>query len=508
MKSWLLPVVAGIGFTPIAAAAQDSCSSLAGKVDGDVVVMAATSVAATTPWVLETSSFYKPVAVNAPFCRIEGVIEGTIGFELWMPQSGRWNGRLLGAGVGGDAGVFNYSDMSLRLNQGFATLSTDSGHKVSEVNWMLRPKARVDYETRAVHLTTVASKSILAQYYGRLADRSYFLGCSGGGRQALKEMQDHPGDYDGIISGAPGPNMPLLSVRQMWVSLLQKWQPADALTDADWSLYESSVVKSCDAKDGVTDGIIENPQSCRFNVQKLSCKKGSTAQCLSTGKLSMLKSIVGPLRNEKGSAMDAGLLAGVRTRPGPASPLLRAMFANGAHDNPEWDENSFSRTGDLALVYSKMPDLRADKLDISAFQKRGGKAIIYQGWQDPSVVAGPTVNYYRQLAEHAGGFGKLSNSVRLFMAPGMYHCRGGPGADDFGGSGHTATGNPQSDIVWAMIDWVEKGIAPAELIAGKRDKAKPMTRKLCAYPASARYMGGPTDLAASFQCTSDGKYRI
>ena len=153
---------------------------------GAVKVTAATAIVPAPTWSPETDSFYKPIPVAVPMCRVEGTIEGNIGFELWLPMNGRWNGRLLGAGVGGDAGVFNYSDMSRRVAEGFATVTTDSGHKVSQARWMADRKARVDYEHRAVHLTALAAKRVVALFYGKPADRSYFLGCSGGGRQALK----------------------------------------------------------------------------------------------------------------------------------------------------------------------------------------------------------------------------------------------------------------------------------------------------------------------------------
>ncbi|RYD46626.1 MAG: tannase/feruloyl esterase family alpha/beta hydrolase, partial [Sphingomonadales bacterium] len=291
-------------------------------------------------------------------CRVEGTIESNIGFELWLPAD--WNGRLLGAGVGGDAGVFNYSDMSRRVEQGFATVTTDSGHKQSEARWMANAKARVDYEHRASHLTAQAAKALALKFYGRAVDKSYYLGCSGAGRQALKEMQNYPGDYDGVIAGAPGPYMPLQSVRMMWGALLQKHDPAGALSDQDWALYERRAIAACDKIDGVADGIIENPLRCSFKIKALACKPGQTADCLSKPKLAMLQRIVDPMPDEQGRAMDWGLYPGVRTRPGPPSPLLRAMWADGVYDDAGWNEDSFRRTADLEAANRLMPELRAD----------------------------------------------------------------------------------------------------------------------------------------------------
>ncbi|WP_066799618.1 tannase/feruloyl esterase family alpha/beta hydrolase [Sphingomonas soli] len=476
------------------------CAALAGAHSGGVTVVQATMVAPAPDWTPVTTSFYRPQPVRVPLCRVEGNIEGNIGFELWLPAN--WNGRLLGAGVGGDAGVFNYSDMSRRVEQGFATVTTDSGHKQSEARWMSNTKARVDYEHRASHLTAQAAKALAQKFYGRPVDKSYYLGCSGGGRQALKEMQNYPGDYDGVIAGAPGPYMPLQSVRMMWGALLQKHDPAGALSDEDWALYERKAIATCDRKDGVADGIIENPLRCTFRIKTLACKPGQTSDCLSKPKLAMLDRIVRPMPDERGNAMDWGLYPGVRTRPGPPSPLLRAMWADGVYNDPNWNEDSFRRSADLAAANRLMPELRADKIAIQPFLKSGGKAILYQGWADPSTNAGPTIGYFASLS-HA--YPNVDQSVRLFMVPGMYHCARGPGADSFGGSGHPVVSeDPERDVLWALVRWVEQGKAPERLIATKLEGDRPrFTRALCPFPQAARYDGGPQDDAASYSCKTD-----
>jgi feruloyl esterase len=482
------------------------CAALAGRHAGSVEVTQATEIDPGTGWKPKTDGFYKPLTVHVPLCRVQGTIEGSIGFELWLPRPDAWNGRLLGTGVGGDAGVFNYNDMSRRIGEGFATVTTDTGHKASQAHWMLDRKARVDYANRGVHLTALAAKALVHDYYRRAATHSYFLGCSGGGRQALKEMQDFPADYDGVVAGAPGPYMPLLSVRMMWLSLLQKHDPAAALTNADWSLYETATVKACDGLDGVTDGVMENPLACRFDPKVLACAPGEAQGCLSSPKLAMLERIIGPMPDEQGRPMDHGLLPGVRTRPGPPSPLLRAMWADGVFGDPNWDEDSFQRTRDLALVNRAMPGLRADSTRIAAFLARGGKAIIYQGWQDPSVNAGPTVDYYKALAAAHGGMDDLAQSVRLFMVPGMYHCGGGPGPDQFGGSTQrTAASDPTHDILWALIDWTERQRAPQRIGASRiADDRVQFTRPLCAFPQAAVYDGhGDPDRVTSFVCRPD-----
>ena len=485
-----------------AVSAPAECAALQGS-RGAITVDAATPIPANQHWQAEAVRGAAPPPVEAAFCRVAGRIEGNIGFELWLPA--RWNGRMLGAGVGGDAGVFNYRDMAVRVAQGFATVTTDSGHKATQTRWMSSPKARVDYEHRAVHLTAEAAKELIARYYGRKSDRAYYLGCSGGGRQALKEMQNYPGDYDGVVAGAPGPYMPLQSVRMLWSALAQKHDPAAMLADADWSLYESSVTAACDRNDGVADGIVANPATCRFNSRTLLCRPGQHDGCLAAPKLAMIDMIRAPMPDENGRPMDRGLFPGVRTRPGPPSPLLRAMWADGVYDNPAWDEDSFRRTADLAAANRAMPELRADRTAIAPFIAAGHKAIIYQGWQDPSTNAAPTIEYYARLAAANAGPARLADAVRLFMVPGMYHCSGGPGANLFGGSGHAPlSGTPSHDVLWALIHWVEQGEAPQRIVATRVENGRELfTRPLCPFPRSARFRARPQDQASSYSCTVD-----
>ena len=472
------------------AATLAGCAALAGNHPDQVVVSSAAAVEPGDNWLPTTQRAYSPRPVSAPLCRVEGTIEGNIGFELWLPQE--WNRRYLGAGVGGDAGVFNYADMSLRVNEGFAVASTDSGHKAGDARWMADAKARVDYEHRAVHLTTVAARRLTETFYGAPVERAYFTGCSGGGRQALKSLQNYPADFDGILAGAPGPYMPLQSVRMMWFALLQKWSPEAALTDADWTLYEARVTQACDAADGRVDGIVENPAACTFDISTLECPAGLTgSDCIPAPRLAMLRAITSPLVDENGAGMDGGLYPGVRTRPGPPSPLLRAMWADGVFDDPDWDEDTFQRSRDLAAANRAMPELRADRTAINAFVRLGGKAIIYQGWADPSTNAGPTIDWYAGLARANGGLEQLAETARLFMVPGMYHCAGGAGADQFGGSGHAAfPGDPARDALWALIHWVEQGEAPQTLTATRLENGAPaFTRTLCPFPAALHFDG-------------------
>lgn len=488
----------GLAAPPLARAAD--CGDLKGLRLQDVEITAATAVTPAPTWSPPPQRSYNG-AVSTPFCRVEGTIGGGIGFELWLPAPERWTGRFLGAGVGGDAGIFNYADLARGVARGYASATTDSGHKITEPHWMLDAVKVENYAHRAEHLMTVTGKAIAAAYYGKPAAYSYFIGCSGGGRQALKEMQAYPADYDGVVAGAPGPYMMIQSARFMAIAVAEMKHPQAALTDADWDLVTTRAVSDCDGRDGVVDGVVEQPLACRFELDALECGK-LAGRCLTPAQIAMVKWIYAPLKDSAGRDLDSGLVPGVRTRPGPPSPLLRAMFADGAHKDVDWDAMSFDVTRDLDLVRKAMPTLAADQTDLSGFKARGGKFILYQGWMDPSIGARQSLDYYGRVRARMGGEA-ADSFTRLFLAPGVLHCGGGAGPDLFGGSGRPApVDDPDHDLLAAIVAWVEQDRAPERIIASKVvDEKVVRTRPLCAWPKVARYKGtGDTDEAASFTC--------
>lgn len=440
--------------------------------------------------------------VTTSFCRIAGMIEGRVGFELWLPRAPAWNGRLLGAGVGGDAGVFNYHDLARGVTAGFAAITNDSGHKVAERDWMMRREAVLDYTHRSQHMMNAAARALIAAYYGRGPHHAYFVGCSGGGRQAYKEIQRYPEDYDGVIAGAGAPSMPEMSARHLWQALYQQRNPAGALGERDWDLVVEAAVEACDRNDGLQDGIVENPARCHFDPRQLQCRGGAAQRCLTPEQAQTVRTFYAPLRDENGRERDRGLVPGVRTRPGPPSPLLLPMFQQGAHQDLTWTAERFHIANDLALVDRTMPELRADDPDLRPFIKRGGRAIFYQGWLDPSVVAHTSISYYERVRKTIGA--EASNAaIRLYMVPAMLHCRGGAGVDEFGGSSARLPirDDPRADVLAALVRWVEEGVAPQEIIGARlEDEEVRMTRPICPYPEAARYRGGDPKRAESFRC--------
>lgn len=481
---------------------ESRCAALANARVRDVRVDRAAFVRPAPKWT-SPPGLGRPVDVTTPFCRVEGTIEGRIGFELWLPPAIAWNGRLLGAGVGGDAGVFNYRDLARGVAAGFAAVTNDSGHKASEKQWMLRREAVADYTHRSQHLMNVAARGLVAAHFAKPPDRAYFIGCSGGGRQALKEIQRYPQDYDGVIAGAPAPAMPEMSARHMIHGLHQQRRPEGALDDAAWDLVVEAAAKTCDGRDGVEDGVVERPLECPFDPGTLTCDATRTTKCLTPVQVDTVRFFYAPLRDESGRARDSGLVPGVRTRPGPPSPLLVAMFALGAHRDPSWAPERFSIEKDLALVQRTMPDLRADDPDLRAFARRGGKAIVYNGWLDPSVSATNTLDWVSKARQQYPQ--AADASLRVYMVPGLFHCAGGPGVQNFGGSGSPLPiGAADRDLLSALIDWVENAREPRAIVGTRTDPSGTVMRErlLCPHPQYARYRGGPSEAAASYECTS------
>lgn len=467
-------------------AASDGCAALAGNHRNGVVVTAATAIDPQGAW-LPPASLGTPAPVNVPFCRVEGVIEQRIGFELWLPPSARWNGRLLGAGVGGDAGVFNFRDLARGVAAGYASSTTDGGHKNTEKAWMMRRDAVFDYTHRAQHLTNRAVRMLVEKYYGAAPHHAYFLGCSGGGRQGLKEAQRFASDYDGIVAGAGGPRMPEMSVRHLWHALYQQNHPEGALDSAAWARVSAAAARSCDADDGAVDGVVDYPPSCRFDVGTLQCGVDNAPGCLSAAQVETVRTLQQPLRDENGRALDTGLLPGVTVRPGPPSPLLLPFFAEGTHRNPAWDPATFHIANDLALARRRMPEMAADDPDLRPFAARGGKLILYQGWLDPSIIASQSLDYAAAVRAKLGAT-RSDDMLRLYMVPGMPHCGGGEGVNQFGGSGSALPiGPPDRDLLSAVVEWVERGKAPHAITAVRLEGGN-VTRErlLCPSPLVAR----------------------
>jgi hypothetical protein len=461
---------------------------------------------------------------NLPaFCRVAGVIAPTqdsqIEFEVWLPAS-NWNGRLLGVGNGGFAGSIAYAEMAMAIAAGYAVSSTDTGHEAGATNaqWALGHFEKiVDYGYRGVHETALQSKAVVKAFYGNDAKHSYFNGCSNGGRQALMEAQRYPDDDDGIIAGAPANDFTHIGVGFVWNGQALDENPAAFIPPKKLAAIEAAALAQCDARDGVKDGVIDDPPRCHFDPDVLACQGAETDACLTAPQLAALKRVYEGPHNGKGEQLYPGFEPGAETGLGgwgawitgfQQGRSLEHAFAHGyfadmAFQNADWDYKTFNFDHDVKLSDDKMGQiLNAVDPNLKRFKSRGGKLILYHGWSDPALAPTNTIHYYQSVSQKLGPK-QTAEFVELYMVPGMQHCSGGPGATEFGANSPA----DEKGMSAALVRWVENKTAPSEIVAAKyKTEGNPSsgiirTRPLCAYPLVAQYKGsGSTDDAANFAC--------
>jgi len=491
--------------------------------EGNTSITSATPV--TSPDVVVSTNV--TLTKVPPFCRVQGLSkpsgDSSIFFEVWLPQQANWNTKFLSSGEGGFAGTLNYTrngldgGMDELLRRGYATASTDTGHRSSDSSWAVgHPEKAVDYLYRAKHIVTVAAKGLIAAHYGRPPSYSYFNSCSNGGRQGLMEAQRYPDDYDGIVVGAPWNFQSHSNAGFVWTAQALD-APGAAIPTAKLPALNLAALAACDANDGLADGVIANPRACRFDPSVLACQGVETSECLTQPQITALKKIyAGPRNPRTGAQLFPGFAmggeagwSGLVTSLG-RSGLSNGYFANLVFENPNWDFRTFNFDEDMTIADSKVGRLgNATGLDYSVATRRGVKVIQYHGWNDQTLQPDYSPEYYDQVVGANGGLEATQNFFRLFMVPGMAHCYFGPGASSFGGVGQQIppVRDGVHDVQTALENWVEKGAPPRELVATKftDDKAGTrtikLTRPLCLYPTIPRYRGtGDPNDADSFVC--------
>jgi Tannase and feruloyl esterase len=516
----------------IGGAAAADCGSLAGKTFGDVTITAATNVSPPSSVVgLDPPT---PVAISAPFCRIQGSIkpssDSNIAFEVWLPPQSAWNGKYEGIGNGGFAGSLIYPPMDWALQAGYAVSATDTGHSGGslDAHWALgHPEKITDFGWRAIHETASASKAIIEAYYAKPPAHSYFSGCSDGGREALMEAQRFPKDYDGIVAGAPANFWTRLLANGVWTDQALSETPESWISPEQLSVVSDAAVKACHGENGVVD----DPGQCRFDPSSLLCKAGESQQCLSAPQITALKKIYSGMQDASGKSIFPGYPAGGEAGPVAWSLWLTGAepkrvegtliygfstgyFANMVFDKADWTFRGQSPVEDLAQAQEKTGQaLDAPNPDLSAFRDAGGKLIQYHGWNDAAIPAPSSIDYYEQVAGKLGGIEKTQSFYRLFMAPGMQHCGSGLGPNAVGGvfGSPSPSGDPAHDVVAALAHWVEDGSAPDRIIAtlyrdNDQGKGIAAQRPWCAHPAVARFSGtGARADAASYACSAPAK---
>ncbi|HUB78565.1 MAG TPA: DUF6351 family protein [Bryobacteraceae bacterium] len=448
-----------------------------------------------------------PVAAakNLPaYCRVNGVIDSRvgvdgksygIGFALALPE--RWNGRFLFQGGGGLNGTVgnptgaNAAGDEPALARGFAVVSTDSGHKgqAFDASFMRDQQAALDFYYLAIGKVAALAKEMIAWYYGRAAEHSYYDGCSTGGREAMIMSQRYPAYFDGIISGDPAMRTGYSNLALGYIaSVFAKVSPSPAFSDSDRKLIVKALLTKCDARDGIADGMIFDTRGCDFDPAALKCAGAKTAECLSAAQVDALHAaFAGPksLHGDPyypGMPYDAGIDEGGSFLPG----ILRGPripVDTGA------DPSHFDVDKEAARIAANGGALLGDTTatNLSTFAGHGGKLIFYHGLSDPWFSPYDTLEYYEKIGKDTGG-APVASWSRIYLVPGMGHCGGGSATLD------------HFDMLTAIVNWVEKGVAPDSVIAtgtGFPGRSRP----LCAWPKFAHYSGkGDPNDAANFTC--------
>lgn len=445
------------------------------------------------------------------YCRVEGVINRRTGvdgeefgitFALAMPDD--WKGDFLMQGGGGSNGIvmaplgLNAAGDTPGLMRGFAVVSTDTGHKSHhpgfDFAFQKDQQAYLDFAYLANAEVAEVAKELIARYYGKPARYSYFSGCSTGGREGMIISQRYPTAFDGIISGDPAMRTGLSNLA------IGKWIPvafnqiapkdadgkpviAQAIADGDRRLIADALLKQCDAKDGVKDGLISDPLGCDFDPEVLMCKEGQNESCLTREKVAAIKKVMGGPKTSEGLQVYPGFLYDTGIT---ATAPMRGILAPGPGVF-----GPAPTTMDVDVEKEAMADVQplVDSMstNLATFSGHQGKLIFYHGDSDPWFSPLDTFGYYKDMATANGGLDAVSKWSQFYFVPGMAHCGGGPGLDQF-------------DLLGAMVNWVEKGTAPASVIA--TGKAFPgRSRPLCAYPKHAQYKGqGDTEDGRNFEC--------
>jgi feruloyl esterase len=436
-------------------------------------------------------------------CRITMVLKPTpdshINVELWMPTD-QWNGKLLVVGNGGFAGwIQGYGDMQIALRLGYATAATDTGHSSADgPNGMFglgHPERIVDFAYRAVHELTLASKQLVGEFYARVPQYSYFKGCSTGGRQAVMAAQRYPDDFDGIIAGALANRHIHMHTSGFARSVNLARHPELALPEEKAKLVNDAVMKQCDT---LHEGFLNSPRQCTFDFSTLLCPGAERDSCLSAAQLRSVETFYGGLKNSTGTLIFSGQALGnpiPALRSVPPGSLASGVGLTAqvtdtvriwAFQNPNYDWNSFDLDRDMPIIDQKIGFVDAVDPDLRTFKAHGGKLLLYAGWGDTSITPENTVLYYESILDKMGK--NQDDWTRLFMVPGMGHCRGGEGPYAF-------------DTIAVLEQWREHGRAPVSIAA--RNPQSGLSRPLCPYPQYARYIGtGDLKTAGNWTCTA------
>ena len=437
-----------------------------------------------SPQLALTNTTIDSAAVSAAnqICRVDATVThppagDKIKIFIALPIA-NWNGRFQGTGGGGFAGGTPAS-LAGPAAQGYATASTDTGHEGASGSFALGAGGQLDWMLirdnayLGIHEMTVTAKALVAAFYGQAPRHSYFNGCSTGGRQGLMEAQRYPLDYHGILSGAPAINWPKLHVAQAWGQLAMH-EAGHYVSPCKFAAANLAAVSACDMLDGVKDNIIADPSRCKFDPAVLTRFQPDQCEAITEADAAIIRKIWDGPKRRDGSFLWYGLprgadFAGLNRGSQPMNITLE-WWRYFLKQDPDWSWKSVT-TAQFEQLWDQSVEefgavLGTDNPDLGAFRDRGGKAILWHGWADPVIFPEGTIDYYQRVRERMGP--RTPDFLRLFMAPGVGHCRGGPGPEP---TGHFE----------ALVKWVEQGVPPVTLQAVKANVSRP----LCQYPLIA-----------------------
>lgn len=459
------------------------------------------------------------VAANAvvpSYCLATGYVFSHVGIELRLPIRA-WNGKFIEVGCGGNCGGYFSALCNGPLRRGYACIASDMGHVATnnDGGWAYgNLQAQIDWSYRAAHVAALSGKAITRQFYGRSPGKSYFLGCSTGGREGLVESQRFPWDFDGIVAGAPVVNTAAFPLDIFWPMRVMSGRDGTFLLSAEqMQSLHAAVVAQCDMDDGLKDGVIGNPPACKFDPAMLACRRGRSSGCLSLDQIDAVRKVyAGPPLPRIERTYTMGAVPGSELNW--ISPSL--SYVSGTHlleemyryegfwpaPGPTWSAAKFDFDKDYKRLGMFATLSNANNPDLRKFAANGGKLLVYVGWTDPSPPE--AIDYYRIVERTMGGRAATQGFFRLFMIPGMDHCTGGAGAFAI-------------DYLSYLEAWVERGAAPEKMIGAHIDnmswsdafsfpfpldpKTTPVafTRPVFPYPAYAKYRGtGDPNDAANF----------
>ncbi|KAF9258402.1 tannase and feruloyl esterase [Marasmius fiardii PR-910] len=465
----------------------------------------------------DSSCAASPKIISADICRVTMKVETSpssdIHMEAWLPRN--WTGRFLSTGNGGLNGCIQYGDMTYSTSLGFATAGANNGHNgTSGAPFENQPEVLADFAFRSIHTNAVIGKEITQRFYGQEHKKSYYLGCSTGGRQGLKSVEDFPEDFDGVVAGAPAANFnALLSWSGHFFSEITKdaSQPTFIPTELWTTLIHNDIISQCDEIDGAKDGIIEVPSLCNYDPSGLLCPEGTTnaSSCLTQTQIETVRKTYEPFL-----ASDGKTLIYPRAQPGGEGGSTTMLSGQPFLYTSDWFKyviynSSFDPTtlalSDYEFAIDQDPfNISTFKGDLKSFGARGGKLLTYHGQEDGIITPLISEVYYDHAREVSG---ELESYYRFFRVSGMSHCSGGPGAHQIGqGRSNGTRLEPEKNVLTAMVRWVEEGTAP-ETVEGVKyvndDPAQGVAfqRRHCRYPLRNTYDGsGDPNLPDSWSC--------